>query len=220
MKYDKIFVIGFNKTATTTFSALFKKLGLTSIHSTNWTKENRLEILQCFTDGYKHTQEKDPTYFKNLEKLYPNSLFILNVRNLTFWLLSRSKQGIWLNSISGKNTKTYWPPTIKRYNTWINQRKKHHAAVLEYFKNTPQKLLIVNVDKKDWISFVASHIGKDFTKTLKRNVSSQIDPTDPDFILAKKVLDKTFKKLNYTKLEKESLNLTDDLFKLYKNNID
>ena len=47
MKYAKIFVIGFNKTASTTLHKLFKVNNLKSQHATTWDLAN----YDCFSDN-------------------------------------------------------------------------------------------------------------------------------------------------------------------------
>ena len=82
----KIFVIGFNKTATSSFHALFNLLGINSVH----TDVPIMEIIDdydAFTDGY-HLKFTD--YFNK----YPDSLFILNTRPIKNWLVSRYKHSV------------------------------------------------------------------------------------------------------------------------------
>ena len=56
--YEKIFVIGFNKTATSTFHELFKNNMLNSQHKggkNNWN----IDKYQCFSDGGNLNNFKD-----------------------------------------------------------------------------------------------------------------------------------------------------------------
>lgn len=214
MKYSKIFVIGFNKTATTTFHHLFMKVGLSSYHSTDW--ENKIDMFQCFSDGDSHIKENHQMSFKTLEKQYPKALFILNTRELKPWLLSRAKHGMW---VMRKNSIFEWPPTIQEYKSWISKRIYHHNNVLNYFKDKTEKLLIVNTDSYDWIKFVANHVGFQSIEYFKTNVSS-IEENNEKLIEAKSVLDITFKELRYTEDQKRTLNINKRLGSLYKNNIE
>ena len=79
----KIFVIGFNKTGTTSFDDLFKNLGINSIHDTIPVMEI-IDKYDAFTDG------EHPNFSEYFEK-YPDSLFILNTRPMKNWLISRYK---------------------------------------------------------------------------------------------------------------------------------
>ena len=77
--YKKYFVIGFNKTATSTFHNLFLENNLTSQHTTRWNTDK----YECFSDN-GHLNN-----YKKLDLKYENSIFILNVRELDKWLISR-----------------------------------------------------------------------------------------------------------------------------------
>ena len=83
--YDKYFVIGFNKTATTSFHHLFLKNNLTSQHAGGiWDTDK----FKCFSDNGNLNN------YKELDLKYENSIFILNVRHLDKWLISRFKHGL------------------------------------------------------------------------------------------------------------------------------
>jgi hypothetical protein len=94
---EKYFVIGFNKTATLTFHELFLQNGLSSYHdgdskfrglvpkgTINWNTD----LHTCFSDNGNYQD------YKLLDTKYPNSIFILNVRRLDEWLVSRFKHGL------------------------------------------------------------------------------------------------------------------------------
>ena len=85
--YDKYFCIGFNKTATTTLHNLFIKNKLKSIHGKSevWDTSK----YDCFSDI-----TSGDTSWKKYDKEFKNAIFILNVRELDKWLISRFKHGI------------------------------------------------------------------------------------------------------------------------------
>ena len=74
--YEKIFVIGFNKCATTTIHDLFQQNNLSSYHqSIKYKKQNWTDVIdkyKCFSDILFTID-----IIKNLHTNYPNSLFIL-----------------------------------------------------------------------------------------------------------------------------------------------
>lgn len=144
LKYDKIFVIGFNKTGTTSFHDLFIKYGLTSQHNIKWNIDN----YQCFCDGL-HNNGK----YKNYYEKYPNSLFILNTRPLYNWLKSRSNHCFIHKKTWG------WPPSFELYSDWINQRTEHFLDVMDFFKDLPSQLVICNIEKPNWQKFIVNSIG-------------------------------------------------------------
>ena len=146
----KIFVIGFNKTATSSFHALFNLLGINSVH----TDKPVMEIIddyESFTDGY-HLQFTD--YFNK----YPDSLFILNTRPIKNWLISRYKHAVtqdWMDCWC-------WPVSEKTTNIWIKEREYHFQNVLEFFKEKSKQLVILNIEKQGWEFFVVIFLQKKY----------------------------------------------------------
>jgi hypothetical protein len=96
---QKIFFLGLNKNATTTFYHFFNKNGYKCEDSTIWwgyqTKE-QFGDREVFTDGYekKYRNTDEPIftawpYIKFLNRTFPNSYYILQTRPMKDWLLSR-----------------------------------------------------------------------------------------------------------------------------------
>ena len=75
---NKVFAIGFNKTGTVSLHEVFIELGYHSNHGEYWRSTNSIwfhTLFDAFCDGI-------PDDFKILDKRYPNSKYILQVRNL------------------------------------------------------------------------------------------------------------------------------------------
>jgi hypothetical protein len=146
----KIFVIGFNKTATSSFHALFKLFGINSVH----TDKPVMEIIddyEAFTDGY-HLKFTD--YFNK----YPDSLFILNTRPIKKWLISRYKHAVtedWRDCWC-------WPVSENLTNMWIKEREFHFKNVLDFFKEKSNQLIILNIEKNGWENFVEDFLQKKY----------------------------------------------------------
>ena len=107
-KYNKIFVIGLNKTATMTINNIFKLNNFRTIH---WQIPDNEKYKGNFTEeslmiNFKNNKNLLDNYlllnfdvfsdienlsvnFELLDKQYPNSLFIFNYRSLNTWILSR-----------------------------------------------------------------------------------------------------------------------------------
>lgn len=147
----KIFVIGFNKTATCSFHSLFERLGINSVH----TDKPVMEIIDdydAFTDGYHLNLFTD--YFNK----YPDSLFILNTRPIKNWLISRYKHALtedWRDCWC-------WPVSENKTNSWIRERKYHFENVLEFFKDKGEQLVIVNIEREGWENFVVDFLQKKY----------------------------------------------------------
>jgi hypothetical protein len=161
----KIFVIGFNKTGTSSFNYLFQKLNINSIHTT----QNVLKIIDkydAFTDGIHHN-------FKEYYDKYPNSLFILNTRPIKSWLTSRYKHS------KGHYFKECWcwPISEEKTDKWIIKFEKHFKNVLDFFSDKPDRLLVVNIEKKGWENVVSLFIEKN-----ANNISSHMNVRKSDQI--------------------------------------
>lgn len=193
--YQKYFVIGFNKTATNTFHNLFENNELKSYHcGISWKTENwkdKLNDFDCFSDINWCLED-----VKYLNNLYPNAIFILNCRDLNKWLISRFKHG--LREFMNKGKHAFYPYTYDKCKSWIYHREKYHSDILNYFSDIPNKLIIVNIDKNNWIDFVCSQL------QFKNNKisSSNIHPTNKQNNHHKNIIELvnvTLQKLQYDK---------------------
>ena len=123
------------------------KLGLKTWHApariTRDNIQNYVNKFDALTDLWSVT---DITY-KELYDLYPNALYILTIRDPDAWLKS-TKYYKKLASISNlvpgyeemqKKIKLISKPYFKTFNT----------KVVEFFKNKPGKLLIMNISQGD-----------------------------------------------------------------------
>lgn len=213
MIYDKIFVIGFNKTGTSSFYSLFKDVGLKSIHNVRVNYLNILDNYDTFSDGF-HPVSKIKLYYDK----YPNSLFILNTRPIRKWLISRYKHA------RSRNFKPCWcyPPSYELTKKWIDSREKHYKEVLEYFSDKEDKLIIVNIEKNNWENFVLKNINKNTEED--KNISIQSNKY-PDEKMKENIMNKIYQIVDDT-LDKEEYSgdetfLKDDSIEnySYKNNL-
>jgi hypothetical protein len=160
-KYEKIFVIGFNKCGTTSFYDLFVGANLKAVHG--WRgRENKcarnerfnyMKIINkydAFTDGF-HSINKIKKYYSFCR----NSLFILNTRSISNWLISRYKHG----SIYNFKKSWCWPPSEEEILKLVDKREKHYRNVLNFFKNKSYNLIIIDIEKNGWQSFVLKKLG-------------------------------------------------------------
>jgi len=141
--YRKIFCIGFNKTGTTSLHSLFESLGFEAMDGPHWRKTEDWHIhyqFQTFTDG-------PPSNFAALDYKFPNSLFILNVRNLDEWLDSRVEHIKFRMAAGNFKPKGHWRLSEKSIRHWVLSRQTHHLNVLNHFKDRPESLLVINYIK-------------------------------------------------------------------------
>lgn len=160
----RIFGIGMHKTATTSLSRALKILGFDSAHwkDAHWAKAIWKQISQT---GKSLTMEKNyalsdlpiTLLYKDLDRTYPGSKFILTVRDEQRWL--RSARNHW---DAERNPFRYqWDddPFTHRVHQMLYGRKdfdegvfleryrRHNAEVREYFRGRPQDLLVMDMDR-------------------------------------------------------------------------
>lgn len=167
----KVFQIGFSKCGTVTLANFFSSNGIPTIHHgsdgilplTMYQnhQQNRPLISPEFNQYYVFTDldllQHEPQIsigmqlFKELDKQYPDSKFILNTRDKTAWLKSRSRQTV------APDRKTLLQITAQMHgistdevlNRWSQEWDDHHRAVQEYFKDRPNDLLVFNIETDD-----------------------------------------------------------------------
>lgn len=162
-----IFVIGFNKAGTTSLHKLFRSSGLSSLHCkkgelAKGMLENALhgrKILDgfdrkysVFSDMYFRNQQfffEGNSLFRQLDKDYPDSLFIYNTRPIENWLRSRK-----LHKSGG--TKESFFDFYKRVigaesedqvlEYWRNARLSFEDELFNYFRDS-ERLLILDIEE-------------------------------------------------------------------------
>ena len=160
----RIFGIGLHKTATTSLHAALQILGYESAHwpSGAWA---RAVLEEMTAKGFSPTLEK--TYaasdlpisilYKELDKAYPGSKFILTIRNESEWLRSVRDHFSYRNPYRWEWDK--WPISnrIHRmvygrkdfdYDTFRERYRRHNEGALDYFRDRPDDLLVMN--SPDW----------------------------------------------------------------------
>lgn len=160
----RIFGIGMHKTATT---SLYKALDILGFDSAHWKNAHWAKAIwrEMNNDGRSPTLEKSyalcdlpiTILFRQLDKAYPGSKFIL----------TRTPDEKWLHDVRdhwGYETNRYraaWDTdcfTHRLHNqvygqrdfdaeVFLNRYRAHNAEVLDYFKDRPNDLLIMDMDK-------------------------------------------------------------------------
>ena len=160
----RVFGIGMHKTATSSLHAAFQILGLDSAHwkSAHWAKAIWSEMIasgrsQTLERHYALSDLPITILYKQLDKAYPGSKFILTTRNEWKWL--RSVRNHW--SPDRNQFRLSWntdPFTHKIHKEvygqkgfdetiFLNRFRQHNAEVMEYFKGRPNDLLVMDMDE-------------------------------------------------------------------------
>lgn len=139
-RYRKVFAIGFNKTATTSIHAVFVSAGLFATHDIAWRRTASLVRHYC----YQGFSDGPPDDFTALDRHFPRSRFVLNVRNLDEWLDSRIEHIRYKHAKGEVSPEPMWQVTEEAITDWIRSRNAHHLRVLDHFRDRPGDLLVLN----------------------------------------------------------------------------
>jgi hypothetical protein len=188
----KVFCIGFQKTGTTSLEAALKLLRYRVC-------DVRFDLIQPLrqrdfskvweiADAYDAVRDNPwPVLFRELDKQYPGSKFILSIRDESAWIKSvvnhfGTKPSEMLDFIYG------FPFPIGHEETFLQTYRNHNRDVREYFADREDDLLVLDLNKEaGWVplcSFLQrpvpsvafphqnkgaySYPEKFFKKTLKR----------------------------------------------------
>jgi hypothetical protein len=148
----KVFIIGFNKTATRALSTFFEANGMPSVH---WdgnklaqTMVNNLKtgekILHGYDSHYKVYSDmismteservEANSYFREMDSDYPGSFFILNNRETSSWILSRERHKGVSNFLKTNLSQMKTTDINVVRETWRLEKEAHEKEVREYFQ--------------------------------------------------------------------------------------
>lgn len=95
-----------------------------------------------------------PLFYKELDKLFPNSKFIYTYRNSDRWLKSMKwlyNEGavLWSHGLLDDEIKfRAYNTTVYNKHKLINSFNNHHQEVVSYFKNRTDDILMINIDEE------------------------------------------------------------------------
>lgn len=155
MNAPKVFAIGFQKTGTSSLGKALEILGYRvggywpfrdyGNHQ-NLTYELLLNRAFELVEKYDAFQDTPwPILYQDLDRKYPNSKFILVIRDPDDWIRSVLKDfGHYPNAI---HELIYGVPFPEGYESiWIEKYEKHNSDVKKYFKDRPSDLLVMNLN--------------------------------------------------------------------------
>ena len=139
-----VFCIGYAKTGTSSLSEALTLLGYRSVHWFRAGKEPKKGwiscIRQCRYDAFADMPIIKRGFFKQLDKEFPRSKFILTLRDTDSLLQS------WENYFKGSHLAINSEEMRQKVKTYY---ERHNKEILKYFKDKPSKLLIMDIFKGD-----------------------------------------------------------------------
>lgn len=148
----KYFCIGLHKTGTTSLHQMALDSGLKSTHSTDWYEnQEKIEQFTFFCDGCSHYHHINEIDYISLYKKFPNSIFIINIRNIRSWIISKLKHAGWHDK-----TKIVPCQEIIFHDGWKHKSKKNillfiehyyerYIGILEFFLNRQDRAVVVDI---------------------------------------------------------------------------
>ncbi|MEM1320989.1 MAG: sulfotransferase family protein [Bacteroidota bacterium] len=178
MARAKVFGIGFHKTGTTSLAAALRILGYDTIHGDPineppYGDEGRSLIARIDKGNFRlptiehYDAFTDNPYFsiwKELDKAYPGSQFILTIREEEQWINScvkyykgrrRRPMRIWM---FGGHADPSVSEAAQQH--WRSTYRQHNHSILEYFKDRPQDLLVLDITKGEGWSKLCPFLGQ------------------------------------------------------------
>ena len=191
----KIFCIGANKTGTTSVESVFRGLGLVVGHQAkaemlmfDWAKRDFRRIVRyCYAaDAFQDVPFSVDDTFRELDRTFSNSKFILTVRNnANEWYESlvrfhtrminrgRTPTADDLRQYNYRYPGYLWDVTRLQYgsdesrlydrDTYIRWYEKYNNNIKDYFSGRPGDLLVLNVADPDAMERLLTFLGYPYT---------------------------------------------------------
>ena len=168
MRY-KVFGIGMFKTGTTSLGRSLDMLGYKTLYGPWGTNQPDM-----INDSFYETPEEWEKYwgrikeetlkydgfedypwmfcFKKCYEWYPDAKFILTARDAV--AVANSDANMWNNSLEELKSNG-------RYQSFIDRYNKHYDSVIEFFKDKPESLLIMEITNGDGWEKLCPFLGDD-----------------------------------------------------------
>ena len=161
----KVFCIGFHKTGTKSLASALRTLGYrvtgpNGVHDPNIAK-NVYTMAFDLVEQFDAFQDNPwPIIYKEVDRKYPGSKFVLSLRNSDLWIKSQVRHfgssetpmRKWIYGVGcpAGNEKLY----IRRF-------EAHNEGALGYFKHRPNDLLVISLADGDSWEKLGPFLGKE-----------------------------------------------------------
>ncbi len=167
---SKIFGIGLSKTGTTSLARALDILGYRTrdyLGVTHYRTGDLSSVdLDIIDSNDAFTDTPIPSFYRQLDKAYPGSKFILTVRDKEGWLKSCKKQ--FNQKLADKQNEATRQVFLDLYGTNVFDEEKFSAGydrfvtgVKDYFRERPEDLLILDVAAGDGWEQLCPFLGKE-----------------------------------------------------------
>lgn len=151
----KVFCIGFQKTGTTSIGQALEILGY-RVTGGNWTRDPdvskvaRERAMKTVPEFDAFQDNPWPLLYKEMDRAFPGSKFILTVRQPEQWIKSAVK-GFGYDSspvrewIYGKDAGS----PIGNEDIWLRRYQEHNNEIIEYFRGREKDFIIMDLAAGD-----------------------------------------------------------------------
>ena len=165
----KVFCIGFHKTGTTSLRVALQALGY-RVTGPNGVNDPDIENnVYAMADGlveeYDAFQDNPwPIIYKTLDEKYPGSKFILTTRTPESWINSQVRH--FGKGVTPMRTWIYgFGCPEGNEDVYLSRYLHHNQEVVDYFKDRPADLLIMNLTEGDGWEKLCSFLGTGIPST-------------------------------------------------------
>ncbi len=145
-EFNKVFGIGLGKTGTFSLTDALELLGIPTLHHAKRVRrvlqeerEEDKKILSTFSEYRGFTDHPFNRIYKEADEEYPNSKFILTLRDLDDWVLSKYK---WWTHKPESYKKENGPFDVQEQKDW---HRRHIANALEYFSGRDEDFITLRI---------------------------------------------------------------------------
>jgi hypothetical protein len=192
---NKIFCVGLHKTATTSLHHAMEILGLDSWH---WSSAHTAKAIwrEMNNDGTSATVDRYdalgdlpiPMLYRQLDRAYPGSRFILTLRDEASWLdavrrhfdtrHNRFREGWSKDPFTNRVHQVLYGRQDFDAPTFLERYRRHNREVLAYFASRPQDLLTMEIGKDTGWDALCSFL--DIPRPKMNYPTSYVDPLNKD----------------------------------------
>ncbi|MBV1921598.1 MAG: hypothetical protein KUG73_13045 [Pseudomonadales bacterium] len=179
MMKSKVFCIGFHKTGTSSLAVALDSLGY-RVTGPNGVRDpdiatNVLPLAYDLVEEYDAFQDNPwPIIYKELDIKYPNSKFILILRDTESWIKSQIRHFGTQETPMRKWIYGAGCP-IGNEEVYIKRFEDHNRDVQRYFANRPHDLLVMDLSSGDGWGKLCPFLGADIPKIEFPHANKAID---------------------------------------------
>ncbi|WP_300463366.1 inositol monophosphatase family protein [Desulfobacula sp.] len=166
---SKVFGIGLSKTGTTSLARALEMLDyevIDCIGVAHYAQGDLSSVdLSIINNNNAFTDTPIPSFYRELDIKYPDSKFVLTIRDMDGWLRSCKKQ--FNEKFASKQNEAHSQLFTDLYGTTVFDEEKFQVGykrfvngALEYFKDRPDDLLVIDISKGEGWEKLCSFLGK------------------------------------------------------------